>query len=1450
MVNQSAECDGGMMKSRAVWRVVVVGLLVAASMIVGPVSGWYLADRDGSLEGLTGASWDFPINATYEDLGIIHLAGTGVTTPGNYFSYVTHHYDINHNHEARLLNSVGGEITVLNMGPSKTGLVEVTRTYLGSSWYARAYIENVLCDNNSVSTSLPYNLYIDEQYFTWYYADYVNLLVFGDTEERDLVALPPTSYWIAKDITNPALCGLYASYGTQVYPDRFHAMYRTDTPGTYIEMRSADGSVVYSGATSGYSGIYTFNITEILFDSDAPFGIYRVGMRGSSQYQDIPYLAQTLGGISVSSDASAYECEDTIIVTYSIGDPYWDTDNYQYYFKIIGPDGETVMAEDALTTQPSGDTQDIDVDGFTFPVDGYYYLALYAQDRSSLQDILLEYDIVYIDSCEGANGVDIEGVTYNAYDATVLGSCAVTVTQMGVPHVTTSNSIDGSYSVTGMERYFSIGVNASKSGWRGYPIYFTPYEEGTYNVNIPLVPTGGTDPGAWYDITGGQFTAPTHSSSDTIYYNQTNNGTAVGGIAYLSPYWMPGEGVNVTVNNATWSESTTTNSAGWYMIDEIGSGGTFTVTMSLSGYDTISDDFTVTDNEFNRIDGYLGAAYGLTVYCRDLASGGLITGDTVSVIISTGDTDTTTTGVATFSNLEYGVVDIDANCVGYYPGSTSVVMDSTKTATVYLQSSTSGSGGEGVGNYTVTVEARDLSSYTLPLIADSVTFSVGGQTSVETDGMATFVLASGTYQFRAACAGYYPAYLDASVYSNKTVVLYLESIYDTTPGLYNVTVEARDISSASLPLVTDSVTFSVNGDSTTTTSGVAYFSMYGGVYQFKAASTNYYPGTTDANIYCNKTVTVYLEKILGTPDTPVYNTYDAEIGGFTIDSSTLAGLGSVTVAISNDTFSDSTTSSSSGAYVFTGLSDYSTYNVSANKTGYTGSYKETTTGGPSSFTAVNLYLSPDYTPDPSVSSISGLVLSSPWGEPIPGANVSLSGGGGSTTTNGGGYFYVTDLTPTTAYTVTASATGYESNSESVTTGAAGTDEQVVIYLTALPTSFTLDIDVRDMVTGSLINGASVKIGSVIYSCPSGTCTANLAAGTYSCTASASGYYNATQTVNVYSDTEETIYLQKTTGSSDGAGGGGGGGSGYGLSYAPKTVRFTVQTIWGAPIEDCSVSCQGYETTAGTWDILYSCFGIEKNETPIATESMSGITDYKGDINFMMLEPVKYECTFCKTGVINQTETIYPKDDYYIILAGSFGNASWWVGSADLNEMVVINVTKGDDGTDGWINAAYTDYSGGTTGGYCYLNQSNPDDPDGEEVVIDSYTITTNNWSNNFTSLEVNGESYHVHIQPTHTTWDFERSFVVNFPKVKVNPLNLSDNELMMVATFLILFCGLLFGSISAPHAPLVMTFLGVVFFLLGWFDAVALTAVATLTLSAVLSVLTLFMVRSKQERYV
>jgi len=332
-----------------------------------------------------------------------------------------------------------------------------------------------------------------------------------------------------------------------------------------------------------------------------------------------------------------------------------------------------------------------------FPTSGYYYCGLYAIDKSSGEEILMCYDYAYM-YLAGSGEVIVEGETYDATTGNLLGSCVVTATQLGGDTSDTSDATDATYQITGLVTDSSIGVNATKTDYIGYPIYFTPYEGGHYEVDVPLVPSGGASPGEWQEVTGGQLTQINHNNTTTTYYNLTEDGTAIGGLVYEAPYWGLSSGCNVTVGNSSWSDSNTTGDGGWYQINDIPAGGNYWVNYTKTGFQSINETVTITALSFNRQDAYLNGDFTLTVSIKDMDTNTIIT-DEVYVELDSGDSTTTETGSCTFSGLDYGSYTITTTSPEYYPGSTFVVVDGTTTATVYMQAKTDIGGSGPSSNY-------------------------------------------------------------------------------------------------------------------------------------------------------------------------------------------------------------------------------------------------------------------------------------------------------------------------------------------------------------------------------------------------------------------------------------------------------------------------------------------------------------------------------------------------------------------------------------------------------------------------------------------------------------------------------------------------------------------------------------------------------------------------------
>jgi len=989
-------------------RIITIAFLLVLLLAITQAAAYVYTFQDGSYDGWTGSPGNIAVvTAPYSDTKQVRSSSSG---PDPYFIKSTQSYPTNYwaatfrdddalETHFRLYDSGGSVIGtwILTDHPASMPVIGERVEIIREGTTLKYYKDGVFQRNLGTVTTVPYfcgwGMYATN--FDW------DDLVIGTSEEHDVIGCPPQDWWIAKDFYDPGFSGLYSDYDTQVYADTMHVSYANDDGSMNIIIEhQATGEVVCQTAVSSYAGIISIDLSDVFFDSGAPYGQYRVYSEGTDAYDTVTYRAITTSGTSIEWDDTEYVDGDTGTLSYSISETYWMTDDYTY--KLVIEDADfTDMQTWSLITRPVSAEKSVSISTTLFPASGYYYACLYAVDKSSGEEILMCYDYAYM-YMPGSGEVIVEGETYDATTGNLLGSCVVTVTQEGDPHTDTSDATDATYQVVGLVTDSSIGVNATKTDYIGYPIYFTPYDGGHYEVDVPLVPSGGASPGEWQEVTGGQLTQISHNNATTTYYNLTEDGTAIGGLCYLSPYWSFGSGCTVKINNATWSDSTTSGSGGWYQINNIPAGGNYYFTCSKDGYQTVNETITITADSFNRQDVFLDGDFTLTINIKNLATGTTIGGDSeVLVELDSGESTTTTTGSCTFENLDYGYYTITGECVGYYAGTAYAVVDGDVTENLYLQAESEG------------------------------------------------------------------------------------------------------------------------------------------------------------------------------------------------------------------------------------------------------------------------------------------------------------------------------------------------------------------------------------------------------------------------------------------------------------------GSGYGIAYAPKSVRFTVQTIWGSPIQNCCVNCTGYETTVGSWEWLYTLFGVDCNETPIATEEMGGYTDYKGDINFLMLEPVKYECSFVKAGEINKTIEIYPKDEYYLILATDYGNASWLEGGVDINKAVTIAVTTETiNSTAAYVIVNYTDTSSGTTGGTVYLNQTDPDDPAGPELNIDSYAITGSSFGTAFTVTDYSGESFFVRVRPVHSTWDFERDFAVTFPEEQFNPMGLTDTELAMIATFLILFTGCLFGAVSAPHAPLVMSFLGWLFLAFGWLDAVFATASISLVLATVMSIVYLIMIRSKKERWV
>jgi len=165
------------------------------------------------------------------------------------------------------------------------------------------------------------------------------------------------------------------------------------------------------------------------------------------------------------------------------------------------------------------------------------------------------------------------------------------------------------------------------------------------------------------------------------------------------------------------------------------------------------------------------------------------------------------------------------------------------------------------------------------------------------------------------------------------------------------------------------------------------------------------------------------------------------------------------------------------------------------------------------------------TTSPTKAAISGQVIDTVTHLPIVGATISLSPGGATTITDANGNFSF-GVNPGT-YTVTASAAGYNSVSQTVTV--TGGQTQIVNFkLVSLTATGSIKGIVTDSVTAAAIAGATVRLSNGLATVTDLNGNFSFPAvlyGTYTITASAIGYVGQTQQVIVKPGHLTTINFQ-------------------------------------------------------------------------------------------------------------------------------------------------------------------------------------------------------------------------------------------------------------------------------------------------------------------------------------
>lgn len=230
-------------------------------------------------------------------------------------------------------------------------------------------------------------------------------------------------------------------------------------------------------------------------------------------------------------------------------------------------------------------------------------------------------------------------------------------------------------------------------------------------------------------------------------------------------------------------------------------------------------------------------------------------------------------------------------------------------------------------------------------------------------------------------------------------------------------------------------------------------------------------------------------------------------------------------------------------------------------------------------------------------SITGHVTDSSTGAAISGATISYSGG--STTADSSGSYTFSSV-PAGSYTLTASHSGYTSQTGSVTV-TAGAGSTLNFQLTPVSTtgSGAMSGQVTNISTGGVISGATVSFsgGSATTDSAGHYTFTNVAAGTYNVSASHSGYFLLTKSATITSGSTSTLNFALATGGK---------------------VAGTVTNSSGAAISGATVNMTGGSITTTVNTTTSSTGTYNSNWIPVGTYtvtvSATGFTKQSQTVN--------------------------------------------------------------------------------------------------------------------------------------------------------------------------------------------------------------------------------------------
>jgi hypothetical protein len=451
------------------------------------------------------------------------------------------------------------------------------------------------------------------------------------------------------------------------------------------------------------------------------YGLYQMTLnRDGSKIGETTFVylySQDLGSVAWGKDT--YSIGETANIPYSLVSP--DFGSYTYKIETMGING---VVDDTWTISDISGTKTAALSNYDT---GTKYAIFSRTDKASGDVVEFSYDYATL-----TESVVINGNTTNAVTGEVIGNADVNFTQ-GTEWYNTTTASDGTYNLTDLSTSVSVTCDASATitnytqtvnetfNSSNYDTWIslnhgmisdgsvlvsnttdeTPFTESTdYSMNytdgkIMALSTGSMI--NWTDYHIDYNTTQTFNIEEftftplaaKVYYidlylfnvNHTYENTSVYGLVGDSNYRQAVENATVTIWNATWNSTTQTTATGYYVFHNLNNTTTYNLKASADGYTTSSGRDVAASGNATRQDILLAKLYTVIIKAKDASTTAYLN-DYTAYFGS--QQNLTTTGTASFYNVEYGMYSISVAADDYYPDATTELIDEDTTITISL----------------------------------------------------------------------------------------------------------------------------------------------------------------------------------------------------------------------------------------------------------------------------------------------------------------------------------------------------------------------------------------------------------------------------------------------------------------------------------------------------------------------------------------------------------------------------------------------------------------------------------------------------------------------------------------------------------------------------------------------------------------------------------------------